>query len=188
MNWSGLLELPERNFTCGFCGKFVASKEGYFAGREVTKQIFIYICPGCSKPSYFEGETQTPGVAPGAEIDHLPEDVSKLYKEARNCAAVGSYTSAVLSCRKILMHIAVDKGGKENQGFLAYVDYLAGEGYLPPNGKGWVDYIRKKGNEANHEIVLLSKEDAEGLLAFLEMLLKFIYEFPKRIPQKPETS
>ena len=45
-----------------------------------------------------------------------------------------------------------------------------------------VDHIRKKGNEANHEIVLMEKEDAEDLLVFSEMLLKFIYEFPKRVP------
>jgi hypothetical protein len=55
-------------------------------------------------------------------------------------------------------------------------------GYVPPNGKGWVDHIRKKGNEATHEILLMSKTDAEELITFVEMLLKFIYEFPSRIP------
>jgi hypothetical protein len=45
-----------------------------------------------------------------------------------------------------------------------------------------VDHIRKKGNEANHEIALMTRVDAEELLSFSEMLLKFIYEFPSRIP------
>jgi hypothetical protein len=65
---------------------------------------------------------------------------------------------------------------------ITYVKHLADSGYVPPNGKGWVDHIRKKGNEANHEIVLMTKADAEELIAFAEMLLKFIYEFPAKVP------
>jgi len=59
--------------------------------------------------------------------------------------------------------------------------YLADNNYVPPDGKGWVDHIRKKGNEANHEIVIMSKEEAFELLSFVEMLLKIVYEFPARI-------
>jgi hypothetical protein len=33
-----------------------------------------------------------------------------------------------------------------------------------------------------HEIALMMKTDAEELIAFTEMLLKFIYEFPSRVP------
>ena len=60
--------------------------------------------------------------------------------------------------------------------------YLADNGYVPPNGRGWVDHIRKKGNEATHEIALMQQGDAEELISFVEMLLKFIYEFPARVP------
>jgi hypothetical protein len=63
------------------------------------------------------------------------------------------------------------------------VDYLANAGYVPPNGKGWVDHIRKKGNEANHEIVVMSKQDAEEVVTFTSMLLKFVYELPGMLPQ-----
>jgi hypothetical protein len=80
------------------------------------------------------------------------------------------------------MHIAVDRGAKDGQTFLQYIEYLAANGFVPPNGKGWVDHIRKKGNEANHEIVLMKQEDAADLINFTEMLLKFIYEFPSRVP------
>jgi hypothetical protein len=47
-----------------------------------------------------------------------------------------------------------------------------------------VDHIRTKGNEATHEIVLMTKADAEELIAFTEMLLKFVYEFPAKVPSK----
>ncbi len=81
------------------------------------------------------------------------------------------------------MHIAVDLKAAEGLSFLDYVEYLAAKGYVPPNGKAWVDHIRKKGNEANHEIVLMEKQDSEQLIDFVEMLLKFIYEFPNRVPK-----
>jgi hypothetical protein len=47
--------------------------------------------------------------------------------------------------------LGVAEGAKEGLSFQAYVDHLSAKGYVPPNGKGWVDHIRKKGNEANHE-------------------------------------
>jgi len=99
-----------------------------------------------------------------------------------------SFTSAVLTCRKLLMHIAVERGAEEGKSFHQYVEYLAQKGYVPPDGKGWVDLIRTKGNEANHEISIMSKSEAEELITFLEMLLKFIYEFPARVPPPLVTS
>jgi len=82
------------------------------------------------------------------------------------------------------MHIAVDLGAKKNQGFTYYVEYLASNGYVPPNGKPWVDHIKDLGNEANHEIRLMTAEEAHRLLTFVEMLLIFLYEFPKSVPQQ----
>ena len=82
------------------------------------------------------------------------------------------------------MNIAVEKGAKKGESFLFYVSYLADKGYVPPNGKSWVDHIRTKGNEAAHEIELMSQDDATELIQFAEMLLKFIYEFPSKIPTK----
>ena len=38
-----------------------------------------------------------------------------------------------------------------------------------------------KGNEANHEIVIMTKPEAEETISFCEMLLKILYEFPAKI-------
>jgi hypothetical protein len=73
----------------------------------------------------------------------------------------------------------------KDKSFQFYVEYLGNAGYIPPDGKGWVDHIRTKGNEATHEIVITQKADAEELFNFLEMLLRFVYEFPARIPKLP---
>lgn len=181
MNWSNLSGIGSREYICGYCGNVVASDKGFF----VNSDYKIHICPHCSNPTYFSPSTQVPGVATGNEVAHLPADIEALYRESRNCVAIGSYTSSVLSCRKLLMNIAVSQGAEEGNSFFHYVDYLVNQGYVPPNGRGWVDHIRKKGNEANHEILLMRKEDAEELILFSEMLLKFIYEFPNKIPAPP---
>jgi hypothetical protein len=80
------------------------------------------------------------------------------------------------------MNVAVSQGAKAGDPFASYVQFLADKGYVPPNGKHWVDHIRTKSNEANHEVVLMSKEEAEILITFVEMMLKFIYELPNVIP------
>jgi hypothetical protein len=180
MNWQNLQQLHSKSFTCGYCGNVVASNIGYTYTNGLG--CGVYICPHCKSASFFNGSSQIPGVAPGNEVNHLPGDVEALYKEARNCVTVSCYTAAVLICRKLLMNIAVAQGDKAGESFLHYVEYLSKQGYIPPNGRGWVDHIRKKGNEANHEIVIMSQNDANELILFLEMLLKFIYEFPNKIP------
>jgi hypothetical protein len=181
MNWQNAIGIGARTYTCGYCGKVVGPDKGY----KTDKSGRIYICSYCHKPTFFDGSSQTPGVAYGNDVSSLPSDIENLYREARNCMSVSSYTSAVLACRKLLMNIAVAQGAPENEPFIKYVDYLASNGYVPPNGRGWVDHIRKKGNEANHEIKLMSKQDAEELLSFVEMLLKFVFEFPSKIPVTP---
>jgi hypothetical protein len=80
------------------------------------------------------------------------------------------------------MHVAVVEGAAEDKNFLYYVEYLASSGFVPPKGKMWVDYIRRRGNEANHEILLMGAEDSRALITFVEMLLRFIYEFPEMVP------
>lgn len=83
------------------------------------------------------------------------------------------------------MNIGVQQGADEGKSFLYYIDFLAEKGFVPPNGRHWVDHIRKKGNEATHEIALMTASDASELITFSEMLLKFIYEFPNLIAQPP---
>jgi hypothetical protein len=173
MPWVNPEKLRPYRFQCGFCDSWVASELGWYT---YDKTDLLYICPNCLCPTFFSRGRQIPGVLPGNKVSHLPQDIQSLYQEA-----VGCYTSAVLTCRKLLMHIAVEKGAKPGERFLFYVEYLANQGYVPPDGRGWVDQIRHKGNEANHEIKVMQKEDAEDLITFVEMLLKFVYEFPSKV-------
>jgi len=186
MAWNNIMGLSARTFTCGFCGNLVASAAGWVTGQR--PQRHIYVCPNCDLPTLFtEDGAQVPGVIPGNEVGHLPADIQALYRETRRCISVGSYTSSVLACRKLLMNIAVAQGAKEGESFISYIEYLAKAGFVPPNGRGWVDHIRSKGNEATHEIRLMNQPEALELISFAEMLLKFVYEFPSKVPPAPTT-
>lgn len=181
MPWINSITLPSRKFTCGYCGNIVASIIGF---QHSEWGYLTYSCPNCEKTTFFSNNSrneQVPGPVIGNKIDNLPVEICALYDQARMCIAVTAFTSAVLSCRKLLMHIGVDQGAPEGESFMTYIEYLSEKGFIPPNGKGWVDQIRKKGNEANHEIILMNYEDALELIVFTEMLLKFIYEFPAKI-------
>jgi hypothetical protein len=170
--------MASKEYVCGYCDNKVASIFGYFDESNPTH--FIYICPHCECASFFS-PGQCPCVLPGEHVASLPKDIEALYREARESAAASAYTGAAMICRKLLMNIAVAQGADVDKSFVEYVEYLCTKGYIPPDGKGWVDHIREKGNEANHEICIMTKEDANELIVFTGMLLKFIYEFPSRI-------
>lgn len=179
MTWKNTQNIGSLQYTCGHCGNIIATHVGFYSNNNQQ----IYICPHCDQPTHIDAyDHQYPDVAPGNDVNHLPEELGLLYKEARNCVAASAYTGSVLLCRKLLMNIGVKQGAEEGKSFIHYVNFLADQGYIPPNGRGWVDHIRKKGNEATHEIALMSKADCEDLIAFSEMLMKFIYEFPNKVP------
>ena len=79
------------------------------------------------------------------------------------------------------MNISVSKGANLGESFAHYVKYLNDKNYTPPNSTDWVDHIRRKGNEATHDIPDIGKEDAIELLTFSEMLLRFVFEMPGRM-------
>jgi len=163
----------------------VAPHTGYFANHTVISNAlsFIFICPKCTNPTFIDNNgNQTPNVRLGSEVDGITDEgIKVLYNQARDCTSLCAYTASTLVCRKILMNLAVQQGAKEGKSFIEYVEYLDSEGYVPPNGKTWVDRIRTKGNEATHEIRLIKKTEAIQILKFTEMLLRFAYEFPSML-------
>jgi len=184
MSWINIGNLSSQAFQCGYCGESISSEKGYY---EEANKDFIYICHYCESPTYFNlsNNKQYPGVAFGNKVENIPdENIEKLYNETRQCVSVQAFTSSVMASRKLLMNIAVQKGAKVGLSYKEYVEYLDTQHYIPPDGKDWVDQIRRKGNEANHEIKIMEKEDAEELITFIEMLLKFIYEFPSKVKKK----
>jgi uncharacterized protein DUF4145 len=185
--WPNAQSVASAQWKCGYCNREVASNQGLNASPNAGAAPVIRFCSFCNGPTFFsyDGRDYSPGALPGRTVDHVPAELNALFTEAREATAGGAYTAAVLTCRKILMHIAVEKKAKEGLTFLDYVNHLAASGYVPPDGKVWVDYIRKRGNEANHQIVLMDRIDAVALVGFVEMLLRLIYELPSMVPPLP---
>lgn len=178
--WKNTVPLRPQAYVCGQCGHRVSSDRGW--PTESGLGDAIYICSHCSYPTLFASSgSQIPGELPAQDVEHLPELVQALYGETRKCFREGAYTAATLVLRKLIAHIAVDKSAPEGSSFLTYVEYLSDQHYVPPNGKDWVDLIRKKGNQANHEIVLMDRDETRLLLDFVQGLLTFIYAFPGRL-------
>ncbi len=90
--------------------------------------------------------------------------------------SVGGFTAAELVCRKILMHVAVEKGAKEGKSFASYITHLEAAGYVTPPMKPWVDLIRQHGNDSTHELDPPDAQRAESTVMFTAELLRLTYE------------
>ena len=178
---------------CGFCGALVASERGIFAACDQAANIQgrIYVCPNCTMPSFLTVRTyvgnnvdilrQVPGISFGENVPNLPADVAAVYEQGRHCMSVNAYGAVVMLCRRLLMHVAVERGAPPGASFADYVQYLVDHGYVAPTNQPWVDAIRQVGNEANHELPAQTNDDAKRLLEFSEMLLKIVYDYPTRV-------
>lgn len=182
--WYNSSSIASHRFVCGNCSSDITSNTGYFCQYGRTTTAYIYICHACNRPTLVYGYDQVPAPMLGAPVEHLPKDINDLYAEIRDATAARAYTSAVLSARKLLMHVAVESGAKSGQTFQSYVDYLENNHFTPPNSKSWVDKIRQLGNEANHEIVIMGQTEAKDILKFIEGILRFKYEFPGDVAEE----
>lgn len=181
-NWNNISCIGSKKYRCGYCDSEIASNVGYIANNRFGT---IYICHKCNKPTFFDNrDIQTPGILCGKQFEvNIPRDIDDLYNEIRKCYSVGAYSAVSMCCRKLLMHIAVQCGAKENLNFIEYVNYLDTENYIPKNSKKWVDIIRNKGNETNHEIKISDQKEAQHLIKFIEIIITLIYEIELEIEE-----
>lgn len=139
-------------------------------------------CPACLKGAVRNDQKVAPAAAPFREPKGLPEVDAKIWQEARDCLGVGAYVATVMLCRKLLFHTAVANGlGAKNEKdraptFAAAVDHLATQGVITAKMRPWVDRIKDVGNDANHEVTPVSRQEAEDVAAFTLQLLVLAYE------------
>jgi len=178
------------SYTCGHCGTKVAGivLAVYTAPR---LPVLWLLCTSCGDGSVRSSTGAIlPGTAYGPIIEGVPELVSNAYEEARACISVDAFTSCELICRKILMHIAVEKGAEEGREFAHYLSFLSKQGYITPPMTKWVELIRKHGNKATHLIEEADRKRTESTLMFTAELLRLIYEMEhiaKEYTSEPKT-
>ncbi len=170
-------------YKCGHCGTSVSGAviaywQGgvTYQGRSTNREVRWLLCPECVQGSVWNDGNVVPGAAFGPSIQGLPSDVDSAYKEAQSCMRANAFVAAELLCRKILMHVAVDKGAKEGDSFAAYLSHLESKGFITPPMKGWVELIRKHGNDSTHKLAPPVQTRAESTVMFTAELLRLVYE------------
>jgi hypothetical protein len=166
-------------YTCGSCGAVVSGAvvaEYTRVKDNQQQQVRWLLCTDCGVGSTANGDTIVPGSAFGPTIEGLPDDVRAAYDEARRCMQASSFTGAEPLSRKILMHVAVEKGAKEGDKFAAYLAHLEKEGYVTPPMRSWVGLIRDNGNAATHKLATPDRQRAESTVMFTAELLRLVYE------------
>lgn len=168
------------DYHCAHCGHDVT---GIVVARYVEQTIYgleratWLLCPSCGDASIItRSGDQFPAPIPGPDLQGLPPDISAAYDEARRCLGISALTACSMMCRKILMHVAVEKGARAGEPFEKYVNYLQEQGYIAPTMKPWVDRIRQLGNEGAHDLEAPSREATDSVLAFTGGLLRVVYE------------
>lgn len=163
------------SYTCGHCSTAVSGVvvSTYYTSLGEVKWV---LCTNCGYGSVFNEGRLYPDSVFGPIIEGLPKEVSDAYTEARNCYSVNAFTATELICRKILMHVAVEKGAKEKESFQSYLTFLGDKGYITPPMTKWVDLIRQHGGKATHLIEEPDRKRAESTLMFTAELLRLIYE------------
>lgn len=145
----------------------------------------MWICNACGRPTVGSqgGRFPAPFRRP-VRFGNLPDMVSAVWLEAQKCATAGAFTGAVMLCRKLLMHVAVEKGADDDKSFAFYIRYLDSEGWLPSQtGTERVTRLKKIASEANHLIVMMSAADCKQVFAFTALLLDLVYELPAKMAQ-----
>lgn len=181
------------SITCGHCGVGVAATIIHQAQPLINGQarsVQWLQCPSCHDASVKTASRAVYPVAPaGRTVQHLPEDVGRAWQEARTAHAVAAYTASEMMCRKILMHISVDKAGSSPGGsFLEYVNDLESAGFITAGLKPVVDQVRQRGNIANHELPSSEEQDSLLTLTITEHLLEGMYELPGMVTPAPASA
>ena len=172
--------VSRHDYKCGHCDRHVSGRVVNMYCKIQNKlddpTIQFMICPSCIKGSiWIEGKV-IPGTKPGEKLEGLPVEIEAAYQEARSCFSINAFTACDLICRKILMHVGVDKGAGEGQSFVSYLSYLEEQGYITPSIKEWADLIREIGNQSTHELIPPDENRTKATLMFTMELLRIIYE------------
>lgn len=110
--------------------------------------------------------------------ERWPQDLAQLYDEAAKSYSAGAFTAATMAARKLLMATACKEGDTDGKQFAAYVDYIVKEVLTFPKAKDAIDRIRKIGNEANHHLQFVNRDDAKRAMEIVTYMLNTIYSLP----------
>ncbi len=170
-----------REYLCGHCEQ---PSTGIANLVNPSAGAVVWFCLGCGRPTYTDKTgANIPSAASGEPAPvHAPEGITNLYYQARGSLQVGAFNGAAMLCRRILLDVASNHGLKWDgraPSFQACLKFLVkNEDITQRMLDKWLDKIRVIGNGANHELTLVSMEEAAVSLRFTGWLLRILYDAP----------
>jgi len=144
------------------------------------------ICSHCGLPVIFGGKRDNRFMYPRPQkfnaIEHLPEDVGKIYNEMRSCFGANNYSALAMLARTLLKHIATEQGHvfTTKSDFVESVDFLKKE-FFPKVNSNFINQVKKYATEVVHDLTILEDKDiANNIMLFSEQILKMVYELPNK--------
>jgi len=174
-----------RNFECGHCGRSTNGRILCSQTDDSNNAKILWCQCSCEHqlPTVIvvdeDGQKQFPEYCQFQPGEKWPTDLTRLYEEATRSFTACAYTSTTMVCRKILMVCACHEGADEGLQFIKYVDYIIGSVLPLPKAKSSIDAIRTIGNDANHSVAFVSRDDARRALAIVTYLLNSVYSLPQ---------
>lgn len=170
---------------CGACGKSTNARVVATCQRKPDGAVIAWCICACEReePAMVLSRGGVP-FAQFPEAKHFqpgerwPSDLAQLYDEAAKAFAAGAYTAATMVARKLLMATACKEGDTDGKQFAPYVDFITGTVLTFPKAKESIDRIRKIGNEANHSLQFVSRDDAKRAMDIVTYMLNTIYSLP----------
>ncbi len=124
----------------------------------------------------------------GPGIDGLPADVAGAWREAGTAFSLGAFTAAEMMCRKLSMHVAVDKEGcKAGRKLCRACRQVreSGRHRLWPS-TCLIDHVKNRGNTANHDLPASDEAASRLTLKVTQHLLQGVYE-RRSLPRRSRT-
>ena len=126
--------------------------------------------------------------------ENWPPDVQRFWVQAPESLGIENWDAAAVMARSAVQVTLRDKGavGKD---LYSEIQDLAKKGNLPPLMKEWSHEVRELGNDSAHPkpgAPPTTPEDGRDIVQFLDSLLSYLYDFPKKISdyrarRKPKT-
>jgi len=115
--------------------------------------------------------------------ENWPDDVQRFWIQSHDSLRSENWDAAAVMARSAVQVTMRDKGAVGNDLYHEIED-LATKGDLPPLMKDWSHEVRVLGNDSAHpkpKTPPTTPEDARDIVQFLDSLLLYLYDFPKKI-------
>ncbi len=192
-------EYNKKKFTCPYCNTLAEQKwdfedfnytSGYYqaVNYEYSGNIRISFstCQSCEKPHiWVKNEMLVPRISNiPMPIEGMPENVEKIYNEARDVFPTSAKAAAAL-LRLALQHLCVELGG-DGKNINTDIGKLVKEKGLPVQIQQALDTVRIAGNNAVHPGVLDledNKTNAANLFNMINIIVENQIVQPKKIEE-----